>query len=66
MLSLVEILADNKVSIMLSWAKAKLLLLKLIHLFAREVLLLKKLEIEETVVNCLVWHMAGYLTVFCK
>ena len=28
--------------------KAKLLLLKLIHLFAREVLLLKKLEIEET------------------
>ena len=28
--------------------KAKLLLLKLIHLFAREVLLVKKLEIEET------------------
>ena len=27
---------------------AKLLLLKLIHLFAREVLLVKKLEIEET------------------
>ena len=29
-------------------AKAKLLLLKLIHLFAREVLLVKKLKIEET------------------
>ena len=29
-------------------AKAKLLLLKLIHLFATEVLLVKKLEIEET------------------
>jgi hypothetical protein len=29
-------------------AKAKLLLLKLIHLFTREVLLVKKLEIEET------------------
>ena len=29
-------------------AKAKLLLLKLIHLFAREVLLVKKFEIEET------------------
>ena len=28
--------------------KAKLLLLALIHLFAREVLLIKKLEIEET------------------
>ena len=28
--------------------KAKLLLLKLIHLFAGEVLLVKKLEIEET------------------
>ena len=28
--------------------KAKLLLLKLIHLFAREVLLVKKLDIEET------------------
>ena len=28
--------------------KAELLLLKLIHLFAREVLLVKKLEIEET------------------
>ena len=28
--------------------KAKLLLLKLIHLFAREVLLVKKLEIKET------------------
>ena len=28
--------------------KAKLLLLKLIHLFAREVLLVKKLEIQET------------------
>ena len=28
--------------------KAQLLLLKLIHLFAREVLLVKKLEIEET------------------
>ena len=28
--------------------KAKLLLLKLIHLFAREVLIVKKLEIEET------------------
>ena len=28
--------------------KAKLLLLKLIHLFAREILLLKKFEIEET------------------
>ena len=28
--------------------KAKLLLPKLIHLFAREVLLVKKLEIEET------------------
>ena len=28
--------------------KAKLLLLKLIHLFAREVLLVKKLKIEET------------------
>ena len=28
--------------------KAKLLLLKLIHLFAREVLLAKKLEIKET------------------
>ena len=28
--------------------KAKLLLLKLIHLFAREVLLIRKLEIEET------------------
>ena len=28
--------------------KAKLLLLKLIHLFAREVLLLKKLEIKDT------------------
>ena len=27
---------------------AKLLLLKLIHLFAREVFLVKKLEIEET------------------
>ena len=29
-------------------SKAKLLLLKLIHLFARDVLLVKKLEIEET------------------
>ena len=29
-------------------SKAELLLLKLIHLFAREVLLVKKLEIEET------------------
>ena len=29
--------------------KAKLLLLKLIHLFAREVLLIKKLEIEEAI-----------------
>jgi hypothetical protein len=29
-------------------AEAKLLLLKLIHLFASEVLLVKKLEIEET------------------
>ena len=29
-------------------AKAELLLLKLIHLFAREVLLVKMLEIEET------------------
>jgi hypothetical protein len=29
-------------------AKAELLLLKLIHLFAGEVLLVKKLEIEET------------------
>ena len=28
--------------------KAKLLLLKLIHLFAREVLLVKKLEVQET------------------
>jgi hypothetical protein len=28
--------------------KAKLLLLKLIHFFAREVLLVKKMEIEET------------------
>jgi hypothetical protein len=28
--------------------KAELLLLKLIHLFAKEVLLVKKLEIEET------------------
>jgi hypothetical protein len=28
--------------------KAELLLLKLIHLFAREVILVKKLEIEET------------------
>ena len=28
--------------------KAKLLLLKLIHLFAREIFLLKKFEIEET------------------
>ena len=28
--------------------KAKLMLLKLIHLFAREVLFVKKLEIEET------------------
>jgi hypothetical protein len=28
--------------------KAKLLLLKLSHLFAREVLLIKKLEIEKT------------------
>ena len=28
--------------------KAELLLLKLIHLFARKVLLVKKLEIEET------------------
>ena len=28
--------------------KSELLLLKLIHLFAREVLLVKKLEIEET------------------
>ena len=32
---------DNRV-------KAELLLLKLIHLFTREVLLVKKLEIEET------------------
>jgi hypothetical protein len=31
-----------------SCPKAKLLLLKLIHLFARKVLLVKKLEIEET------------------
>jgi hypothetical protein len=31
-----------------SSTKAELLLLKLIHLFAREVLLVKKLEIEET------------------
>ena len=30
------------------FTKAKLLLLKLIHSFAREVLLVKKLEIEET------------------
>jgi hypothetical protein len=28
--------------------KAKLLLLKLIHLFAKDVLIVKKLEIEET------------------
>ena len=32
----------------LACAKAKLLQLKLTHLFAREVLLVKKLEIEET------------------
>ena len=32
----------------ISSTKAELLLLKLIHLFAREVLLVKKLEIEET------------------
>ena len=31
--------------------KAELLLLKLIHLFARDVLLVKKLEIEETNTN---------------
>ena len=31
--------------------KAELLLLKLIHLFAGEVLLVKKLEIEETETN---------------
>ena len=30
-----------------TWNKAKLLLLILIHLFAREVLLVKKLDIEE-------------------
>jgi hypothetical protein len=32
----------------LELTKAELLLLKLIHLFAREVLLVKKLEIKET------------------
>ena len=32
----------------LEFVKAKLLLLKLIHLFAREVLLVQKLEIEKT------------------
>ena len=32
----------------LRYTKAELLLLKLIHLFAREVLLVKKLEIYET------------------
>ena len=31
-----------------SFTKAELLLLKLIHLFAREVLLVKKMEIQET------------------
>ena len=31
-----------------SRTKAELLLIELIHLFAREVLLVKKLEIEET------------------
>ena len=38
----------RKVCTYFSFSKAKLLLLKLIHLFAREVLLVKKLEIEET------------------
>ena len=33
---------------LMSRTKAELLLLKLIHLFAREVLFVKKLEIEET------------------
>ena len=33
---------------MSDFTKAELLLLKLIHLFAREVLLVKKWEIEET------------------
>ena len=32
----------------MAFTKAELLLLKPIHLFAREVLLVKKLEIEET------------------
>jgi ABC-type polar amino acid transport system ATPase subunit len=36
------------VSISASLSKAELLLLKLIHLFAREVLLVQKLEIKET------------------
>ena len=35
-------------NVMSNSSKAELLLLKLIHLFAREVLLVKKLEIEET------------------
>jgi hypothetical protein len=37
-------------------AKAELLLLKLIHLFAREVLLGKMLEIEETKTTYLVFN----------
>ena len=38
----------KKILVKLQQTKAKLLLLKLIHLFARDVLLVKKLEIKET------------------
>ena len=38
-------------NVMSNSSKAELLLLKLIHLFTREVLLVKKLEIEETMIT---------------
>ena len=41
-------MSTNSQEIMILFTKAELLLLKLNHLFAREVLLLKELEIEET------------------
>ena len=42
------IIMHNTLNLYPSPAKAELLQLKLIHLFARELLLMKKLEIEQT------------------
>ena len=49
--SQIETLVNFVLSSIIRYTKAKLLLLKLIHLFAREVLLVKKLKVNETKTN---------------